>query len=206
MSLLTFNAAKDAFLHIVEQGDKKVVPVNTFMGVDPASSTRQTADYSVIFPIAVDELMNIYCLPYFRRRVTPMILADNILSYYKTYLPRKVNIETTGYQEMLRDYLRNQELYIPGLEVKNQPRTNKSGRLESMEPMFRSGKVHLLSGMQEFIDELLMFPRSKHDDVMDAFYYATRRIYPPYHGMEGYKQSTEGEHYKRGRMFDWKVV
>ena len=29
-------------------------PVNVFMGVDPASSTRQTADYSTIVPVAID--------------------------------------------------------------------------------------------------------------------------------------------------------
>ena len=52
-------------------------PVNIFTGVDPASSTKKTADYSVIFNIAIDDNNNRFVLPYFRKRATPLSLADD---------------------------------------------------------------------------------------------------------------------------------
>lgn len=161
--------------------EPKIIPVNIYMGVDPASSTKSSADYSVIFPIAYDYDRNIYCLPYFRARVSPMVLADKIIEMYRTYKPNKTKIESVGYQEMLRDYVRSKHT-IPGLEVKESPRNSKSSRLESLEPHFASRKVYLIKGVHSaFINELLTFPKSKNDDIMDAFYYALRGCYVPTH-------------------------
>ena len=88
--------------HFLVDGEKKL-PVNIFMGVDPASSIKKTADYSVIMPIAVDKDNNRYILPYYRKRATPMKLAESIIQYFKMYKPSKVRIESVGYQEMLRE-------------------------------------------------------------------------------------------------------
>ncbi|MBU1101128.1 MAG: hypothetical protein KKA84_12065 [Bacteroidetes bacterium] len=181
----------DAYLNITylkgEGSVNKIVPVNVFMGVDPASSIQQSADYSVIFPIAVDRSQNVYCLPYFRKRVPPMEVGRQVLVNYNNYKPRRTQIETTGYQEMLRDYLKEvcikKGIFIPGLELKNNPRTAKSKRIESLQPRFAQGKVYLKVGMQEFEDELLMFPRGKHDDLIDGYYYAVKGLYVPYHGV-----------------------
>ena len=86
-------------------GDEEF-PVNVFMGVDPASSVRKTADYSVIMPVAVDENNNRYILQYYRQRATPMQLAESIIEYFKIFKPVKVRVESVGYQEMLREYLK----------------------------------------------------------------------------------------------------
>ena len=74
------------------QNDKKEIPVNVFMGVDPASSVRKTADYSVIMPVAVDENNNRYILQYYRQRATPMQLAESIIEYFKIFKPVKVRV------------------------------------------------------------------------------------------------------------------
>lgn len=189
----------EAFLHITHQGmirDKEnnnvlrqleeeiVKPVNVFIGVDPASSTKRTADYSVTMPIAYDG-HSIYVLPYFRKRVTPTEHAEQIIDTIKTLSPQRGHIETVGYQEMLRDYLRNrlleENMYLPGLEKKFNPRTEKSERLEVMHPLFHNRRVYIQPSMVEFIDELLTYPRGKHDDTLDGFYYATRKLLPPDH-------------------------
>ena len=48
-----------------------------------------------------------------------MELADHIIEYFKKYKPMKTRIESVGYQEMLRDYLRQraeeERLFIPVL-------------------------------------------------------------------------------------------
>ena len=178
----------ESFLNITELNGKpvnKTVPVNIFMGVDPASSTRKTADYSTIVAIAVDNHSNRYVLPYFQKRVTPMNLADEILKRFKLYKPAKTRIETVGYQEMLRDYLKtrcdDEGLFISGLEIRENPRTSKSVRLETLEPAFAQGKMFIKDNMQALKDELLLYPRGRHDDLLDGLYYACKKIYTPHH-------------------------
>ena len=160
-------------------------PVNVFMGVDPASSTRQTADYSTIVPVAIDNEGNRFVLPYYRKRATPMSLAEAIIEYFKIYKPEKVRIESVGYQEMLREYVRarcdEKNIFISGLEIKENPRNSKSARLETMEPYFAQDKFHMRKDMQELKDELLLYPRGKHDDLLDGMYYATKKMYQPFH-------------------------
>jgi len=138
---VTHNEDHEAFLEIEELNGKAVedkIPVNVFMGVDPASSTRSTADFSTIVAIAVDGENNRYILPYYRKRATPMNLADHIIEYFKIYRPSKVRIESVGYQEMLREYVKDkcdkEKLFISGLEIRENPRNSKSARLETLEP------------------------------------------------------------------------
>ena len=171
--------------HYLEIDGEPSKPVKIFMGVDPASSTRQTADFSTIVTVAVDADSNRYVLPYYRKRATPMSLAESILEYFKLYKPDKVRIESVGYQEMLREYIKarcdEENMFIPGLEIKENPRTSKSMRLETMEPYFVQGKVFIQENMQELKDELMLYPRGKHDDLLDGLYYATKKVYPPTH-------------------------
>ena len=158
------------------------------MGIDPASSTRQTADFSTIVTVAVDKDNNRYLLPYFRKRVSPMALADAILERFKLYKPDKCRIESVGYQEMLREYIRQrceeEGLFISGLEIKENPRNSKSSRLETLQPYFAQKKVLMQEDMQDFKNELLLYPRSKHDDLLDGFYYANKKAYTPTHKAE----------------------
>lgn len=170
--------------------EERIVPVTIFMGVDPASSVRQTADFSVVMLVAYDKDRNIYVLSYYRKRVSPVELANKILDLGVYYKPEKAGIETVGYQEMLRDYIRQEMdargFYISGFERHEgfKPRQEKSSRLEQLHPFFYNRKVYLRKEMNEFRDELLMYPRGKHEDTIDSFYYATRRMYEPEHAVK----------------------
>ena len=185
------NLEADKVLHLTKfRGEKcdKKIPVNIFMGIDPASSTRQTADFSTIVTMAIDKDNNRYILPYFRKRVSPMALADAIIERFKLYKPDKCRIESVGYQEMLREYIRQrceeEGLFISGLEIKENPRNSKSSRLETLQPYFAQKKVLMQEDMQDFKNELLLYPRSKHDDLLDGFYYANKKSYTPTHKAE----------------------
>lgn len=167
----------------------ELIPVNNFLGIDPASSTKSTADYSVTFRISYDENRNIYVLPYFRQRVPPLTHAEQIVGTVKSDKPMRGQVEAVGYQEMLRTYLRQrleeEGLYLPGLETKYNPRTEKSARLETLQPFFATGKIWIMEDMPELEDELTMYPRGKQDDLLDGLYYATRKLISPDHIVEG---------------------
>ena len=39
--------------------------------------------------------------------------------------------------------------------------------------------------MTELFDELMTYPRGRHDDTLDGLYYATRKLISPDHVVEG---------------------
>lgn len=179
----------DAFLNLKKLHDEtrnEEIAVNLFFGIDPATSVLSTADYTVIMPIAVDKLRNFYVLPFIRRRMRPSETLDMIKSEYKRLKPKRVTIETTGAQETFRDILRNlDDIYIPGLGSKNNPKDKKDKRyLEILQPYHRQHKIYILKSMTELEDEMVLFPRAKHDDTIDALYWAIKKAYVPDHQVE----------------------
>ena len=87
-----------------------------------------------------------------------------------------MKVETVGYQEALRvavrDLMREENLYIPGLEAGVKPRNSKSERLLSLVPMFARKQFYFRAEDIESQREFLSYPKGKHDDVMDAVWTA----------------------------------
>lgn len=185
---------------IEELIEPKIIPVNTFLGIDPASSTKQTADFSVTLPISYTG-KDIYLLDYYRRRVAPTTHAEQIIQSIRTHKPTRVHVETVGYQEMLRDYLRKrlkeESLYVMGMETKITPRTEKSVRLERLHPYLYNRIVWIKKSHTEFVDEMMMYPRGKHDDLLDGLDLATRRLISPSHTLGAKETVAIKNHFQR---------
>ena len=197
-----------AYLHITHIADKKadldagkleeeeIRPANPFMGVDPASSESRRADHSVNFKGCIDKDWNIFCLPYFRKRVPPTEHCKAIVEDYEETYPIKTTIEATGYQEALRDILRKfsqlwtkdgNPIRIPGLEAKVLPKEKKTKRHKTaLHIHFYQRHVYLLEGMDAFEEELRMWreDKTKIDDLMDGFYFMLLKAYTPEHEYE----------------------
>ena len=184
-----------------------LVPVLVYMGVDPASSIAKYASYSAITPVAVDVDYNRYTLPYYKKRVSPMELANEIIRYARKNHPYSTRIESVGYQDMLRDYLRSRtDIRIPGLESKVLPHgQSKDDRLLSMQPWHHQGKIWITREMKEFKEDFELFPGTYHKDVMDAYYYATRKMHRPTHVVEDYDNRNPSRH-KVQLETDWRVL
>ena len=189
---------ENGYLHITHQNRRKtqnnnweyillpeerVIPVNTYLGVDPASSKRQSADLSTTVPIAYDG-WNIYLLPYFEKRVTPTDHARQIQSKFLELDPKKTYIESVSYQEALRSIMRDWAAetgnYINGLEKKWSPRNDKDDRLTELQRFTEAHRVYFQPGMGRMIDEMTLFPRGR-KNLLDGLWYATRNLKPPVH-------------------------
>jgi predicted phage terminase large subunit-like protein len=186
---------------------KKIIPVDIYCGVDPASSLSSRADYFVVATIAVDSDNNKYVVDMYRNRISPAEQPDVIIDTFKKYRPRRMRIETVGYQEALRvsvrDLMREQELYIPGLEKGVKPRNSKSERLLSLVPMFAKKQFYFRPQDIEAQQEFLSYPRGKHDDVMDAVWTALDSVKPC-----RVKQYDENSHKKtiQKKLLDWMTM
>ena len=184
--------------------DEKVIPVEVYCGVDPASSLTIRADFFVIATIGIDYEGNKYAIDIFRDKISPSKQPQKIIDIYKKYKPRRMKIETTGYQEALRvgvrEIMREEGLYIPGLEKGVKPRTRKSERLLSLVPMFARGQFYWrpedIAGQQEF----LSYPRGKHDDIMDGIWTALEGAKPC--RFEEYDEKRYDKK-KKKKFLDW---
>ena len=141
----------------------------------------------------------------FREKINPALQPDAIIDIYKKFKPKRMRIETTGYQEALRQTVRKtmmeQNLYISGLEKGIKPRNKKSERLISLVPMLAKGEFYFrpkdLAAQQEF----LSYPKGKHDDVLDAIFYALDGHYPCRVKREGFENVPIKTH--RAKVLDW---
>ena len=154
--------------------EEEVKPVEVYCGVDPASSLASTADYFVVSTIGIDYDNNKYIIDIFRDRISPAEQPGKLIEVFKKYRPRRMKIETVGYQEALRTAVRElmfkESLYIPGLEKGVKPRNRKSERLLSLVPLFAKGTFYFRPQDNIAQQEFLSYPRGKHDDVMDAIW------------------------------------
>ena len=58
--------------------------------------------------------------------------------------------------------------------------------------------------MQALVDELTLYPRGKHDDLLDGFYYANKNCYKPAHTAESVY--TEEDSYLLAPRKSWKTL
>ena len=190
-----------------EVGDeKKIIPVELYTGVDPASSLSARADFFVIATIAIDANNNKYIVDIFRERLDPAKQPQKIIDIYERFHPKRMKIETVAYQEALRSATRalmfEKNLYIPGLETGVKPRNRKSERLLSLVPSFAKGEFFFrpqdLTAQQEF----LSYPRGKNDDIMDAVWTALEKSRPCRIKIDEFDPSKEIE-IKSNKILDW---
>ena len=183
-------------------GNTEYKPVDIYCGIDPASSLSARSDFFVIATMAVDGDGNKFIVDILRDKLDPAIQPAEIIKIYKKYKPRKMKIETVGYQEALRSNVRKQMLdeglYIPGLEKGIKPRQRKLSLVAPLargEFFFRNEDIH---AQQEF----LSYPRGKNDDILDAIYYAIDGVKPCRR-----KEYIEGEVKSKPRkILDWMTM
>ena len=158
----------------------EAIPVNIYIGVDIAATATVTSDFQVIVVMGIDANKNRYLLEYYRERIPTFDLPEKILDMARKYSPvRRVTIETVAAQEMVRDMVTRMAAtdrkLIPGIfkGVKPPGGIKKADRLEtSLGPIVNNKKLYIRREMDEIVDEFFEHPVPKHDDIMDALYYA----------------------------------
>lgn len=177
--------AEGAFLHIKNLNGvetDQLLAVNVFMGVDPASTTTDRSDFTAIVAVAYDAHRRRFVLPYDNLRLQPLDVKKRIVMRHREYMPMRTRVESNGYQEMLRASLVEEE-GLRGIVAKETARDSKDKRLEALQPFFAEGSVYIKDGMEELKSQLFAYPKSKHDDLMDALWYACKGNFPPMHDL-----------------------
>jgi predicted phage terminase large subunit-like protein len=175
---------KNEWFKYYDPTDMRGKPLNYFVAIDPAISLEREADYSVIFTVGVDEEGFIYVIDIERLKVKPSQLIDKIFEKWRLYGPMLMGIEEVSFQKVLQYSMteRMQQLntYLPIRAVKPNNRT-KDQRIRGLQPLYANGRIlhcKQVNNIKNLEDELIRFPRGKHDDIIDALSYFLDFVFP----------------------------
>ena len=143
---------------------------------DLAVSTKERSDYSAFTIAGVDENGKLYLKNVIRRRMDTLEIIETMFMLQKLYKPVLFGIEQGTIQKSIGPYLNDAMMkrgeFINLVLMK--PTADKISRARSMQARMRAGAVKFDSEADwyaPFEDELLKFPRDKHDDQVDAWAY-----------------------------------
>ena len=155
------------------------------MTIDPAISLEKTADYTAFMVVGVDEFSNIFVLDIWRGRVQPFQLINKLFELAELWHPNHIGIETVAYQKALAYNIKEEQnkrkRWLPISEIQPHERS-KDQRIQGLQPLYYNKKIfHYKDNPMNyyFEQELVSFPRSKNDDMIDAFSYSLDFIHPP---------------------------
>ena len=143
---------------------------------DLAVSQAQRADYSAFVVGGMDENGILYCKHIIKDRLDAKDIVDTILMIQKIYKPVLFGLEQGTIQKAIGPYL-NEEMLKRGEFISTvllKPSGDKLTRARSIQARMRSGACKFdkdADWYQNFEDELMRFPRDKHDDQVDAWAY-----------------------------------
>lgn len=149
-----------------------------YLGVDPAISTSNTADYFAMALVGVKrDRSQAFLVDTYRARHPFPEQPDIILGWQNRpgLRPILTGIESVAYQAALAQ--QTQRLSSFPQVVPIFAKGKKTDRLISMTPLFRAGKIRIRVSHTDFIDEWLGYDDSlshPHDDLLDAVEIALR--------------------------------
>ncbi len=152
--------------------DRRPERLYVSMTIDPAISEKQSADYFAINVCGMDEKYDIYVLDTLKGHWNVSESINNIFSMYTKWHPSVVGLETVAFQKALKQWLEEQMrvrgTYFPITELKRNTNESKEFRIKALEPFYRGGKIYHAPWMKSLEEELLTFPKGRHDDEIDA--------------------------------------
>lgn len=157
----------------------RAIPKNelTIMATsDLAISTSETADFTVVLIFAKSNDNKVFILDIIRQRFETSSHLPLLRSIYQKYKPALIGVENVQYQKSLI-----QQAIKSGLPIKSlKPDKDKISRALMVASQLENGVIFFRRDadyLQEFEKELLNFPKSRHDDQVDAFSYIMQMIY-----------------------------
>ncbi len=148
-----------------------------YVTADLAISQAERADFSVFMVAGVDENKMIHIKQVIRERLDGREIVDTLLALQRLYDPVAVGIEDMQVSKSIGPFLRESMIqsntFLTLYPMKHGGK-DKLTRSRSIQARMRSKGVKFdkdADWYQTFEDELLRFPRDKHDDQVDTFAY-----------------------------------
>lgn len=153
---------------------------NYIISCDPAISKHDTRDSTAIIIGGQASDGNIYIVDYINEQMSFGETINKLESLINKWNPEQVRIEQVGFSEA---FITELKIKSPTTLIKGiKPKGDKESRLREVSPIFENGLVFFKQNHGKIIDQLLLFPEDRHDDLVDAI-----QIFLSY-----YKNTDEG--------------
>jgi predicted phage terminase large subunit-like protein len=150
---------------------------NFYITADLAISEKDRADYSVFVVGGMDSNGILSVTNVIRERMDGLSIVQTILALQKLYNPVAFGVEEMMISKAIGPFLNRamleQNIY-PNIVGMTPYRSDKVTRARSIQARMRAGAVKFDKGAEwwdVFENEMMQFPRSKHDDCVDAMSY-----------------------------------
>jgi predicted phage terminase large subunit-like protein len=163
-------------------------PENTikYMLIDPATAETKTADFTGIIICAVDHNSNIFVLEAINNKSSIGEMIDFVflkVQQYQIHTSGCVGLETNAVQQtygyIFSEEMTKRKFFFPLTELKNVNHRTKIQRVQALQPWFEGGKIYMRKEQSELFQQITMFPRCKHDDLIDSFSMILKVMSPP---------------------------
>ncbi|MFM9928201.1 hypothetical protein VLK31_34900 [Variovorax sp. H27-G14] len=156
---------------------------NRYLLVDAANDKRKSSDYTSMWVVGLGTDGNYYVLDMVRDRLNLTERADRVMKLHRTWKPRQVRYERYGMMADIQHIKARQQDENYRFEITEVAgSTPKNDRIRRLIPVFEQGKFYLPNSLHrtdyegntrnlvdDFIEhELVPFPVSMHDDMLDA--------------------------------------
>jgi hypothetical protein len=154
-----------------------------FITVDPALSKDENADKTGIVVNEVHEGGKWRIREAYGARLNPTELVDQILYLCKKYEKNLVclGIEDIMYTQAidfeLQRRMQEQKCFYNIEKVRHRGR-KKDNRIRALIPLFERGNIEIAEQCGELLDQIVRFPASEHDDILDALAYQLDLVDP----------------------------
>lgn len=160
----------------------KLSKLTYYISVDLAVSERDTADYTAIAVIGVNENNHWFLIDGTFGRFKPDDTIDKIFSYVARYRPYSVVIEKVGFQMAMKTFIYNEQVkrgLFFGIDMVTRPnhKNSKLTVLKALQPIVEMGRFWIPDDImhkftEELISEMSMITvdkiLAKHDDLIDC--------------------------------------
>ena len=158
--------------------------LDIYGAVDPASGDAKIkGDLAAIVTIGKDRKTGIkYVLDVKADESTPSASIAYIKTMHEMYHYKKFGVDSDALK-LFKEFIQKE---IPDLSLTLYDlRLQKRKRIDRLEPPIHNGTIRIQENQFELIEELTFYPKSEHDDVLDALEIAVKLT-----GHKGYRLLT----------------
>lgn len=156
---------------------------NTFCFIDPAIGQEKEHDFTGVLVVRVSPNNDWFVVLAKRFKVNPTELVELVFRVYLQYKPQIIGIEDVAYQKallyMIDHESKKRSSHVPVMGIRPDNNKSKEMRILGLVPRFEFGRIFLSQGLEDLEDELLKFPRAKHDDLLDSLAYMDQIVIVP---------------------------
>ena len=165
---------KPELFQYVEWEDVRRKITACYVTIDSALSKKKNSDNTGVCINWVD-VENVWHLKAYKVKVDPNELIQLIFDLHAVYKPVAIGIEDTIMTQAIDPFLTvemGKRNIFPNVQPLKHGGINKEIRIRGLLPRYERGHIYHIRGMTEDLEkELVRFPSSAHDDVMDATAY-----------------------------------